>query len=231
MKFNPSKCSVLRVKRPRAKDIASDYQLKGVTLGKVSNLPYLGVSISKNLEWGDHISKIESKANSTLGFLRRNLKRCPSKLKKIAYFSMVRSLLEYSFPVWDPYRQGDIDKLNKIQRAAARFVTNNCQRKSSVTALIKDLGWTDLQTRRKNFRLTSLYNILSGLIAVSVSDLSTPADERTRGGNTKSFMHIRANTTLGQNFFLYKSIPNWNHLPSAVIESRSISAFKGKLSD
>ena len=31
---------------------------------------------------------------------------------------MVRSLC----PVWDTYRQGDIDKLNKIQRAAARFV-------------------------------------------------------------------------------------------------------------
>ena len=41
MKFNPSKCSVLRVKRPRAKDIASDNQLKGVTLGQVTNSPYL----------------------------------------------------------------------------------------------------------------------------------------------------------------------------------------------
>ena len=78
-------------------------------------------------------------ANSTLGFLRRNLEGCPSKLNEIAYFSMVRSLLEYSCPVWDPYRQGDIDKLNKIQRAAARFVTNNYQRKSN--ALIQDLGW------------------------------------------------------------------------------------------
>ena len=37
---------------------------------------------------------------------------------------MFRSLLEYSCPVWDPYRQGDIDKLNKIQRDAVRFVTN-----------------------------------------------------------------------------------------------------------
>ena len=45
--------------------------------------------------------------------------------------------------VWDPYRQGDIDKLNKIQRAAACFLTNNYQRKYSVTALIQDLGWTD----------------------------------------------------------------------------------------
>ena len=84
IKFNPSKCSVLPVKRPRAKEIASDYQLEGVTLEKVSSTPYLGVSISENLEWGDHISKIVSKANSTLGFLRANLKGCPSKLKEIA---------------------------------------------------------------------------------------------------------------------------------------------------
>ena len=182
---------------------------------------------------GDHIdlSKIASKANSTLGFLRRNLKGCPSKLKEIAYFSMVRSLLEYSCPVWDPYRQGDVDKLNKIQRAAARFVTNNYQRKSSVTALIQDLGWTDLQTRRKNFRLTSLYKLLNGLIPVPVSDFLTPAGERTRGGHKKSFKHIRANTTLGQNFFLYKTITDWNHLPPAAIESRSIVAFKSQLSD
>ena len=37
-------------------------------------------------------------------------------------------------------RQDDVDKLNKIQRAAARFVTNNYQRKSSVRAHIQDLG-------------------------------------------------------------------------------------------
>ena len=98
------------------------------------------------------------------------------KIKRDCIFSMVRSLLEYSCPVWDPDRQGDVDKLNKIQRAAEHFVTNNYQRKSSVTALIRDIGWTDLQTRRKNFRLTSLYKILNGLIAVPVSDFLSPAD-------------------------------------------------------
>ena len=30
------------------------------------------------------------KANSTLGFLRRNLRRCPAKLKESAYISLVR---------------------------------------------------------------------------------------------------------------------------------------------
>ena len=101
-----------------------------------------------------------------------------------------------------------------------------------MTALIQYLSWTDLQTRRKNFRLlTSLYKIFNGLIAVLVSDLLTPADERTRGGHKKSFKHIRANNTLGQISFLYKTIPDWNHLPPAAIESRSIAAFKSQLSN
>ena len=144
---------------------------------------------------------------------------------------MVWSLLDYSCPVLDPYRQSDVDKLNKMQRVAARFVTNNYQRKSSVTTLIQDVGWTDPQTRRKNFRLTSLYTILNGLIAVPGSDLLTPSDERTRGGHKQVFKDIRACTTLGQNSFLYKTIPDWNHLPPADIESRSIAAFKSQLSE
>ena len=42
---------------------------------------------------------------------------------------------------------------------------------------------------------------------------------------------IRANTTLGQNSFLYKTVPDWNYLPPVVIEYRSIAAFKSQLSD
>ena len=153
-------------------------------------------------------------------------------LKEIAYFSMVRSLLEYSCPVWDPYRQGDVDKLNKIHRAAARFVTNHYQRKSSVAALIQDLGWTDLQTRRKNFRLTSLYKILNGIVAVPVSDLSNPADERTRGRHKQSFVTLELTPRWDKIPFVYKTIYACLESPStAAIESRSIAAFKSQLSD
>ena len=102
----------------------------------------------------------ESSANSTLGFLRRNLKACPPKLRETAYFSLVRSSLEYSSAVWDPFRQKDIDKLEKIQRSAARFVTQNYRQTASVTSLIQNLGWTDLKTRRKNSRLVSMFKIL-----------------------------------------------------------------------
>ena len=81
MCFNPSKCSVLRVCRSKSKNREFEYTLKGETLMNVSSTPYLGVCLSKTLQWEAHINKITSKANSTLGFLRRNLKACPPKLR------------------------------------------------------------------------------------------------------------------------------------------------------
>ena len=77
----------------------------------------------------------------------------------------MRSSLEYSSAVWDPFRQKDIDKLEKIQRSE-RFVTQNYRQTASVTSLIQNLGWTDLKTRRKNSRLVSMFKILNELVEI-----------------------------------------------------------------
>ena len=52
-----------------------------------------------------------NKANSKLSFLRRNLKGCREKLKQTAYFSLIRSSMEYSATVWDPYKNTTVTKL------------------------------------------------------------------------------------------------------------------------
>jgi len=62
----------------------------------------------------------------------------------------------------DPSYNTDIQKLGKIQRRAARWVMKDYNRHSSVTAMLKQLSWPELQTQR---RLQTLYN---HLIALSV---------------------------------------------------------------
>ena len=52
----------------------------------------------------------------------------PRKKRERAYISMIRHCLEYSCPVMDPFRQRNIDKLNKIERSPARIVTGNHQK-------------------------------------------------------------------------------------------------------
>ena len=45
---------------------------------------YLGVTISNDLSWANHISNITAKANRTIGFLRRNIHACPKEVKAAA---------------------------------------------------------------------------------------------------------------------------------------------------
>ena len=82
----------------------------------------VGITISNDLNWSTHIITITNKCNSKLGFLRRNLSRCPQKLKETAYISLVRPTLEYAASVWDPHLIKDRNSLEAVQRKAARFV-------------------------------------------------------------------------------------------------------------
>ena len=128
-------------------------------------------------------------------------------------------------------RQKDIDKLEKIQRSAARFVTQNYRQTASVTSLIQNLGWTDLKTRRKNSGLVSMFKILNKLVEIPINDHLIPADRRTRGGHNQAYKHLRSNTTLRQNSFWHRAIPDWNSLRAAAIEFKTVAAFKSQLVD
>ena len=56
----------------------------GHQLEIVHHYPYLAVELSEDMNWDPHISKATSKANKTLGFLRRNLNKCPHDIKESA---------------------------------------------------------------------------------------------------------------------------------------------------
>ena len=56
-----------------------------------------------------------TKANRTLGFLRRKLYSCPPDVKEAAYKGLVRPVLEYGSSVWDPHTLGLQEELEKFQ--------------------------------------------------------------------------------------------------------------------
>ena len=71
LKFNVAKCHSMRVTRHYShKQIIHDYTLHQQTLQNVQSAKYLGMAITENKDWGQHISDISSKATKTLGFLK-----------------------------------------------------------------------------------------------------------------------------------------------------------------
>ena len=67
---------------------------EGNDLENVESIKYLGVTITSDLRWNTHVSNVCTKANRTLGFLRRNLYSCPQEVKEAAYEGLVRPVLD-----------------------------------------------------------------------------------------------------------------------------------------
>jgi len=161
-------------------------------------------------------------------FLRRNLKYCPKHSKEVAYFAMIRSTLEYSSWVLDPYLQKDIDNVERVNQRAARFVLGDHRQQSSVSVMIEKLKWPTLEHRRKNQRLTTMFKIVHGLVAVPTTSL-IPADSRTRSNHQYKFKCILASTTAYRNSFYPRTIPQWNDLDKKSAEATTIDCFKSRL--
>ena len=61
------------------------------------------------------------KAWKALHFTMRILKKGNSNAKCLAYTSLVGPILEYGAASWDPYMEGQIIALDRVQKKGAKF--------------------------------------------------------------------------------------------------------------
>ena len=161
----------------------------------------------------------------------RNLKGCPKKLRDTAYISLIRPALEYSCSVWHPHKKSNKDKIEKVQRRAARFVSNNFRRKASVLEMLHELGWQSLDGRRQDQRLVLFFKIINGLASVETEDILTPADSRTRKNHSFKFNTSRQIVIHIGTLFFPATISSWNNLPFGIEKVDSVEGFKLKLKE
>ena len=176
MKFNVSKCHSMRVTQLLPSNhIQFSYTLHQQILEQVQSAKYLGLSITDNLDWGQHISEITCKATKTLGFLRRSLALAPRHTKEGAYKTLVRPQLEYAATIWHPYNETQTAKVEKVQKTAARWTCRRWRNSSSVGDMLDELEWPYLQSRRERSSLTFFYKIHSGTVSLDKDKYLTPA--------------------------------------------------------
>ena len=142
MEFNADKCEVIRI-TSKKNPIIYSCKIHQTALRSTDQAKYLGVIITPDLSWKCHIDNITKKANSTMAFLRRNIRSSPRDAK--AYKTYVRPIVEYASSVWSPAIDSHINQLEKVQRRGARFVCSVYTRQSSVSEMISSPGWDALQ--------------------------------------------------------------------------------------
>ena len=227
MKFKPGKCytMTLATRTPTP----NMYTFVGQTLKSVDSHCYLGIHLSNTLNWTAQTKVASTKAQQTLGVIRRNLNKCSTHIKAVAYRSLVRPILEYASAAWDPHSQNNIKTLERIQRQAARFCKNNYSREpGSVTKLLQELGWETLKTRRKAKGITTLYKMEHNIIDIPL-DQHIKHNTRCSRKHNSQFLQIRHSpNTFGHRFFP-PTAKEWNALPSNIISSKSVESFQKNL--
>ena len=235
MAFNVSKCNIISITNATKKKQVFGYSMNNQVLKTVNSTAYLGLTINDKLQWGEHINSISGAANRMLGFLARTLTKCPQKLKEKAYMTAVRPKLEYGAAIWDPHQDVYINKIEMVQRRAARFVRNVPHRRSgpqpSVSAMVSDLGWESLQQRRHNSRIALLYKVKNGLVEVPAEYHPVPNTSRASSrAHNQQYVRQQAAIDAFKFSFLPRTIVDWNKLPGAIVEAESLEDLKRRLS-
>ena len=230
MSFNPSKCKIISTANHQSPFIYF-YQLNKVVLNYVEAIKYLGRLIHDSLHFDPHIRDIVSRANSKLGFLRRNLRGSPRELKRLAYISLVRSGLEYGSVLWDPHTARTKRSIELVQNNAMRWICSLPPwDRTHIKQLLADTGLDSLEIRRRDARVTMLYKIVNGIVAITPEDFGLePADRRTRPSHRHKFKHKAANGDLLKYSFVNRTVPDWNTLPAPMAEAESLNIFKAQL--
>ena len=79
-------------------------------------------------------------------FIMRILKKGNNNTKPLVYTALVRPILEYGAVCWDPYREGQVNALSRVQKRAAKFANNQ-----------NESGWETLTQCRLIARICALF--------------------------------------------------------------------------
>jgi len=88
---------------------------------EASSFKYLGIITRSVQNWADHENYELRRGWKALHFITRILNKGNNNTKRLACTALVRLILEYGAVCWDPYREGQLSALNRLQKRAAKF--------------------------------------------------------------------------------------------------------------
>ena len=157
-----------------------------------------------------------------IGLLKRNFKNVSMSSFVMLYKSMVRSHLDYCNSVWAPYRKGDMEDLEKVQKRATRLILG--LRNTPYEERLKICNLPTLKYRRLRGDMIELYKIITGKYdKVSAPQFTIRAVGEGYGmctrGNDLRIITTRTKYDLRKYNFTNRVVNVWNSLPNYVVMS------------
>jgi hypothetical protein len=223
--FNAIKCKHLNVSQNPV-PTNHPYTLNDQKLETVADIVDLGVTVSNDLKWSKHIQQLCKKAEGRLWLVIRTIGfYSPVIAKKTAYIAMIRSILEYCSPVWNPRYKNLQKTLEDIQRKATNFILNNPRYDHPDHINYKNrlliLNLLPTSYRREIHDVILLLKSLNGPTNLDLTESLKFYERRggplTRQGTLGTRLEIaKPRLERTHHFYTHRIVDTWNTIPDAI---------------
>ena len=206
-----------------------DELLKSTNMEKL-----LGVKIDANLSFDDQIDHVCKLVSSRLAVLRR-IKQYIDVSTCILFFNgFILPYIDYCSLIWSSSNKGNIERIEKLLKSAARIILNASFDERSVD-LFSRLGWFTFEQRLKRKRLHYVYKTLNDLCPSYMKDMfqftSNVHSHVLRSTSSSTLFLSRGNTNSHERKFSFIAVREWNALPPYVRDAPSFNTFKRLVED
>lgn len=201
--------------------------LNTLPIERVYSFKYLGLLFTCNLSWSNHISSIISRAKRLIGLIYRQFYHQSSSQTLLSlYLTIVRPILEYASPIWDPSSHSLSSSVESVQFFALKMVLKSWS--ISYPDTLSSLNLPTLHQRRQKAKLILLFKLQHNMIHSTLPPLqNTPRPPMSlRNYSSSNLIIPRCRTSSLYNSFIPSASRLWNSLPSFIKESHSLSLLK-----
>ena len=199
-----------------------------------SSLRDLGVILSDDGNFSEHVDHVCKKVRQKIGWLLRTFSKRENWFMKQIFNSLVQPHIDYCSQLWLPNKAGEMEKIEKLLKDFTARIP--WLREESYWKTLEILKMNSEERRLERYRIIYTWKVLEGLVPncgiETVGDKNSPEEETDRLGRrckvpkTKSLRKSQREQS-----FQVGGPKLFNSLPSSVrnITKCSIEDFKEKL--
>ena len=222
---NPDKFKAIILSKGKLNTTDITFNFKGQNISAKKEVDLLGITIDNKLTFETHISSLCCKAAGQLNALKRLSYYIPVETRKILVEAFIFSNFNYCPLVWYFSTAKQINKIERIQERALRFINNDYHLDYS-TLLSKNEHVT-MEAKRTQFLCTEIYKTLNGLNPNYMNKIFVKSCSRYSSRRPHDLMVPRVNQTkFGLKSIQYEGAKLWNHLPNSIKSAENLEIFK-----
>ena len=194
-----------------------------------SSFKYLGVTLSEDLSWADHVKNIMSKTNQRLGLIRRIKHLLPLHARLTLYRSLILPRFDYGDIISGDKNNATLMNDLQIQQNKAAKILLDKAKYSSATDALEILKWKRLDQRRHMHRCVFIFRCLNDMIDFDVNFRQNSAFHNYKTRQCNKLRLPAPKTNWGRQKLTYQASNDFNNLNLETQGTKSVLLFKKKV--